>query len=82
MPTTTIRVSVQTRDALHQLAEASGTSMQKVLDHALEVYRRQQLLEQANAAYGAVREDDEAWAEVERERQAWDATLNDGLEAH
>jgi predicted transcriptional regulator len=80
MPTTTIRVSVETRKRLHELAESSGVSMQKVLDNALDVYRCQQLLEEANAAYGALRSDAEAWAEVERERQEWDATLGDGLE--
>lgn len=80
MTTTTIRVSTQTRETLHELAEASGVSMQKVLDKALETYRRQQLLEQANSAYAALRDDKVAWAEIERERREWDATLGDGLE--
>ena len=80
MPTTTIRVSTQTRETLHDMAEASGVSMQKVIDNALDVYRRQQLLEQANEAYGVLREDKAAWKEIERERREWDATLSDGLE--
>jgi predicted transcriptional regulator len=79
MPTTTIRVSTQTRETLHELAEASGVSMQKVLDIALEVYRRQQLLEEANTAYARLRDKPAAWEEVERERRQWDATLGDGL---
>jgi predicted transcriptional regulator len=80
MATTTIRVSTQTRETLHQLAEASGVSMQKIIDNALEVYKREQLMEQANVAYALLREDPAAWGEIERERQEWDATLGDGLE--
>jgi hypothetical protein len=81
MPTTTIRVSTQTRDTLHELAQAAGVSMQKVLDSALEIYRRQQLLEQANAAYEQLRNAPVAWKELERERQEWDTTRADGLES-
>jgi succinate dehydrogenase/fumarate reductase flavoprotein subunit len=79
-PTTTIRVATTTRTALRELAQASGESMQQVLDQALELYRRQQVLEQTNAAYAALRADPAAWAAVEAERRAWNATLNDGLE--
>ena len=78
--TTTIRVSTHTRDLLQQLAQRSGVSMQSVLERALEQYRRQQLLEAANAAYAALRTDAEAWADLERERGDWDQTLADGLE--
>lgn len=78
--TTTIRVSTHTRDLLHQLAQQSGTSMQSVLELALEQYRRQQLLEATNAAYAALQADTEARAGLERERNEWDQTLADGLE--
>ena len=78
--TTTIRVSIRTRDLLQQLAHQSGGSMQSVLEQALEQYRRHQLLEATNAAYMALRTDQDAWADLERERLDWDQTLADGLE--
>ena len=80
MTTTTIRVSLRTRDLLQELAQTSGSSMQAVLEQALEQYRRQQLLEETNAAYAALRAAPEAWADLEQERLAWDQTLADGLE--
>jgi predicted transcriptional regulator len=80
MSTTTIRVSTRTRDLLQELAHRSGGSMQVVLERALEQYRRQQLLDAANAAYAALRTDAKAWADLERERSDWDQTLSDGLE--
>ena len=80
MTTTTIRVSSRTRDLLQELAQTSGSSMQAVLEQALEQYRRQQLLEETNAAYAALRAAPEAWADLEQERLAWDQTLADGLE--
>jgi hypothetical protein len=54
--------------------------MQAVLEQALEQYRRQQLLEETNAAYAALRVAPEAWADLEQERLAWEQTLADGLE--
>jgi hypothetical protein len=79
MPTITIRVSVQTREMLLELAASSGMSTQQILENALEVYRRQQLLEETSAAYAVLRDDPIAWEEMERERQTWDAMLGDGL---
>ena len=80
MTTTTIRVSLRTRDLLQELAHTSGSSMQAVLEQALEQYRRQQLLDATNAAYSTLRAKPEAWANLEQERLAWEQTLADGLE--
>ena len=80
MATTTIRVSLRARDWLQELAQTSGSSMQTVLEQALEQYRRQQLLEATNAAYAALRAAPEAWANLEHERLAWEQTRADGLE--
>ena len=78
--TTTIRVSRRTRDTLRELTYTSGQSMQQVIEEALELYRRQQLLKATNTAYATLREEKGAWEELEAERAAWDATLDDGLE--
>lgn len=78
--TTTIRVSRQTHKKLSQLARTSGQSTQEVVERALELYRREQLLEATNRAYAVLRETPEAWNELTAERNEWDATLNDGLE--
>ena len=48
--TTTIRVSRRTRDRLQHLAEQYGSSMQAVLEEAVELYQGQRLLEATNAA--------------------------------
>lgn len=78
--TTTIRVSRRTRDRLQRLAEQYGSSMQAVLEEAVELYQGQRLLEATNAAYAALRADPAAWQELQEERAEWDATLIDGLE--
>ena len=80
MTTTTIRVSLRTRDLLQELAQTAGSSMQTVLEQALEQYRRQQLLEATNAAYAVLHAAPEVRATLERERLAWEQTLADGLE--
>mgnify|MGYP000682545756 CR=1 FL=1 len=78
--TTTIRISLETRNKLGELSSMAGISMQEVVDRAIELYRRQQLLAAVNHAYTALRVDSVAWSELEAERSDWDATLADGLE--
>ncbi|WP_322496237.1 hypothetical protein [Chloroflexus sp.] len=75
----TIRVSAATHALLRDLAQQRGVSLQAVLAAALEHYRRQQVLAATNAAYAALRADLAQWAELERERAAWDHTIADGL---
>jgi hypothetical protein len=81
MSTTTIRVSEKTRDTLHALARDVGAPMAEVVEQAIELYRRQRIIDQANVGYAALRADPEAWAEVQAERAIWDVTLADGLPA-
>ena len=56
--------------------------MHKVVAKAVEAYRRQRILEQANAGYGALRADPQAWREDQEERQEWDGTLAEGTHHH
>jgi predicted transcriptional regulator len=76
---TIIRVSDKTHRTLNRLAREVGAPMTDVVDQAIELYRRQRVLMQANADYAALRADPAAWAEVQAERAAWDVTLADGL---
>jgi hypothetical protein len=62
------------------MAQNAGLSMQQLLEQALEVYRRQRLLQEANAAYEALSSDPDAWRDFQQELTDWDATLADGLE--
>jgi hypothetical protein len=79
MPNTTVRIREETRTALRELSSQTNQPMQEVLARAVELYRRQRILEQTNAAYAALRADPQHWREEQQERAAWDATLADGL---
>lgn len=80
MSSSTVRISAASRKVLRELAERNGTSMQALIERALEEYRRQRFLEECNAAYAAVRADPSAWAEVEAERRELAGSLMDGLD--
>jgi hypothetical protein len=80
MKNTTIRIRETSRDILRDLAAREGLPMQTILDRAIEIYRRQTFLTEVNKAYAALRDDTDSWAEVEKERAAFDSTLNDGLD--
>ena len=51
--------------------------MQTIIDRAIEDFRRQSFIEQANKAYLALRENPEAWETELKERREWEATLAD-----
>ena len=82
MATTTIRVSTETRNTLRELAKKIGLPMQEVVEQAIDHYRRQHLLNTANAAYAKLRADEEAWQAYTDESAEWESTLNDGLEEY
>jgi hypothetical protein len=79
MTTTTIRVSKKTHRTLTVLSQEQQASMTDLIDAAVELYRRQQLLQATNAAYAALRADSAAWQELQDERAAWEGTVGDGL---
>jgi hypothetical protein len=80
MSTLTVRISDNSRTILRELAVKENAPMQAILDKAIESYRRQLFLTEVNKAYAALRQNPKAWAQVEKERAEWDATLGDGLE--
>lgn len=77
---TTIRVSARTHAVLRRLADDTGQPIQAVAEKAVDLYRRQRMLEQTNIAYAQLRSDASAWAEEQQERDILAGTLSDGLE--
>lgn len=77
MASVTVRIGEQSHKALREIAEHSGESMQAILTHAIEAYRRERFLESANAAFEALRNNPQAWRGEQEERAEWDATFSD-----
>jgi hypothetical protein len=80
MPGGTVRVRKETQTVLRELAVSEGKPMQTILALALEEYRRQRFLKEANVAYATLRNNPEAWKAELAERKEWDATMADGQE--
>jgi acyl dehydratase len=80
MSTGTVRISEAVHQKLKRMAEQSGTTLSRTLEKAVEALRRQTLLEETNRAYEALHGDPKRWSDEQAERDAWDATLADGLE--
>jgi hypothetical protein len=64
-----VRIGKHHHQALRQLAERMGESMQTVVEKAIDELKRKQFFEEFNAAYAALRSDPKAWAEELEERQ-------------
>ncbi len=77
---TTVRISAETHELLPKLAAATGEPMQRVLERAVENYRREQFYAEFNAAFARLRADPVAWEEELAERALLEGTLADGLD--
>lgn len=77
--TTSVRITRTAHEKLQRLAEARGESLTEALDRIIEAQRRQHLFDQADQRYAELRQDEEAWDEVKRERDELDGALADGL---
>ena len=80
MSTSNVRISAEGREILRELARQEKRPMAAVLEKAIERYRRQKFLEEANASYAALRANRKKWKEEIAERESWDSTNADGLE--
>ncbi|MFN8160769.1 MAG: hypothetical protein U0R52_06975 [Solirubrobacterales bacterium] len=79
MKTTTVRVRVSTRDALARLCRQRGLSAADLIAELVERQEQDEILKRMNECFATQRRDPEAWRSEQAEREAWEATLIDGL---
>jgi hypothetical protein len=77
-----LRVSINesTHHNLVKLAEASGETIQVILEKAVDNYYRHTFLTKANQGFAALKANKSLWEEEIAERQAWDVTIADGVD--
>lgn len=77
MATTTIRVDIETRQALLELANETGDTLMGTVRVAAEVLRRQRTAHRVRNELDALRADPDAWADYLAEAEA--TTVRDGI---
>ena len=73
------RISPRAHALLRKLASEEHSSMQAVLDKAIEHYRRETFIRAANSEFAALKRDKKAWKQEIEERKLWEQTLHDGM---
>lgn len=76
---TTIRIPVELHEELREFAEEGHSTLTGVLVEALSLYRRERFVARVNEGYSRLREETAAWNADRADRDAWDATLEDGF---
>lgn len=64
----TVRISAASHQSLMRIAKETNSSLQEVLDQAIENQRRRLVLERTSLAYAKLRQNKKAW-------QTWQAEL-------
>jgi hypothetical protein len=75
----TIRVSEKTHRNLQELAE--GSTIQAVVEEAVEDLSRKRFFQDLDAGYSALQADPDAWATELEERTLWDDALGKSIRA-
>lgn len=69
----TVRVPAETHQKARELARKRGEAIGDVVGAAVDRLWRDDLLDQTNAAFAALRSDPELWQQELEERAAWEA---------
>lgn len=75
-----VRISESTHVALRDLSYLEDTSMQEIIEKAVEQYRRRRFLEGLSDDFLALRGDPQMSEEYDEEARIWDNTIMDGLD--
>jgi len=76
---TTIRVSDATHDRLAALAKEIDRPMTEVVEAALDALERRRFFQALNDRYAELRDDEEAWGQIEAERRVESGALADSI---
>lgn len=80
MRSSTVRIDEESRAILRAIKRQEEDSATAIIHKALEDYRRKLFLKQCSDAYSILKGDKKAWKDELADREAWDSTVNDGLE--
>lgn len=78
--TTTIRISKEVYTELKKIAEVENKTMQKVVEQAIEEFKRKKFFSVLKETVADYKSDPNNWTEEIEERTLWDNTLTDDLE--
>jgi hypothetical protein len=77
----TIRILDADHKLVQALAEGTGKQQQEIIHEALATYQREGLLDEINAGFAKLRSNASEWDLEKHERELWESTLTDGLDA-
>lgn len=77
MASTSVRVTEETWSMIKDLATKTNSTMQDVIQQAIEDYRRKKILEETNQAFLRLKNNPEAWQDELQERKEWENTIGD-----
>ncbi len=77
-----VRLSHNAAENLENISNLTGKSKQSIIEKALNKLYREEFLKKTNEEFEILMADPQLWEEELKERELWDATLNDGLEPY
>lgn len=75
-----LRIDESLLKKLDDLSKDYGKSKKYILEKSLEIFEREQFLKKTNEEYELLIKNEQFIKEMNEDLEAWDSTLNDGLE--
>lgn len=76
---TTVRLKPRTHEALKQIAQIAGETLQQALENSVDERHRRVYLKRLQVDYADLRADGRASAEFDNDSMLWECTTADGL---
>lgn len=73
-----VRINENTHQAIKGIANETGDTMQGVVEHAVDRYKRELFLERLNRDFDLLKANKNEWSAELAERSIWDETHSDG----
>jgi hypothetical protein len=80
MRSVTVKIPVEVRDRLAELAASDHRSMGDLIAELVERERRRRFFDETDAAFARLQADPAAWEDYQAELRSMEGTLMDGLE--
>ncbi len=75
-----LRINEYTRNLIKKIARGEGRKMNEVVEEAVRMYEKSKFFDDFDAAFVKLKGNPKKWEDYQKDLEAWDATLMDGLE--
>lgn len=80
MPSNVVKLRPETYERVKRIAQEQRASMQEVIARGVDALEKLEYARAFQEDFARLHKDPDAWSAEQREREAWDSALTDGID--